>query len=651
MVFAQGSQRIPTGIVSPNIGVPIYPSFVRWYTAQVNCTVFIAGVRTWCTVEVRNSTDIMISPSTVGISLLTDGGGLEQCPYPQLQAISTTVLGFGFTPQHPGLDGTLKLTFLCMPLLIAVTNETLAYYSFNTSGGYNTTRVVPWYDEDLSIMKFTVQQPFAQLQQYAYSNLLNISGFMANDSWIAQFGVYRFPGYENGTQNGDMEGITLRNTTAVASLSQTVTVPANSVSCRFTIHYYFTAQYSTGINTWERIGEVQLSMQGIPFKVFTLYSHLRQVVVVTNNAGRGSLDGDLYTFEQLAADVSILPGEYEFTVSLLVDNRYNYQLWFLDPALHCAYSAETARTNLGDIRALERIYNSVGQNSTLSNWKIGSVFNGDPCINEWQGVKCNLNRVVGLHLENVGLSGVFPPIREMTYLEELRLAHNSLNGSFAVNNSALRIVDIEDNQIVQMSLSNGNFTYEGSQCLTLLNARQNRLSSFPNGITSLQRLELLDLSLNGMFGTVPNDFSTMTSLKGLFIDSNRLSGELPIGLPVYSLISADFAANQFTGTIPTQWSLLQNVLFIDVSTNFLNGTIPWSIGQIRTGDALVFRAANNFLTGITPYLQIRLLDVRSNFFSCPVMGPEIQTNTSAMNEIACWGLLQQCNSTAAPLGS
>ncbi len=119
MVHVDEQGRIATGRVLPNGGaVTVYPAAVRFRKANVSCSPIIAGEHVECMLQVINKTAIAISPSTLQINFLADGGFVTECPLPALRQVSSTELSFRFIPQRAGRAGALKLTFRGTPLVI-----------------------------------------------------------------------------------------------------------------------------------------------------------------------------------------------------------------------------------------------------------------------------------------------------------------------------------------------------------------------------------------------------------------------------------------------------------------------------------------------------------------------------------------------------
>jgi hypothetical protein len=630
---------------SSNRSITIFDPSVRFRIATVNCTTWISGVRSYCTVQVRNKTLLSISPANIRISLLTDGGGVSECPLPPLEVISSTMVGFSYTPQRGGSEGTISLQFLNNPLLIVSDNETINYFAnaanvlIRNITSIRQVDVIPWYTQDLSLKKFYVGPPFSFLQHYQSTNLAAYSAFNTTSNWVSQNGVAQFRGRQNLSSTDDLMAITL-NTSTQETIVQTIDVPSSSQQCRLRIYYYLLAK--GGAPEMETfVGSVKLSLSRTLIASFDLFVFQRQVIVVRSD-GRRSV-GDIFAMEQIAAEVSISTTPATVELNLTIDHRNAQQLFFVGPEVLCATS-NTAKTNLQDIRGLHRLFDAVGSSSTLLKWKTNGQFNGDPCTNQWQGVECRHMRVVSLRLANKSLSGVLPPLGELTMLETVDFSRNQITGGFPLNNSRLSRVDVSFNKLSSLSTSAGAFGLSSHKCIRYFDAKNNQITSFP-ALSLLPQIQMLDLSANEMRSQLP-DFSVVSpKLQSLQLSTNHLVGSLP-ALPA-TILSLDVSANRFSGSIP-QWQL-PKIKFIDISKNEINGTIPWTISQISSGE-VVFRAEDNFLTGLVPRLSFKLTDVRSNFFQCPLMRPEIDTNTSEMNVIVNWGVNNWCDFNSADAG-
>ncbi|XP_042977939.1 receptor-like protein EIX1 isoform X4 [Carya illinoinensis] len=176
--------------------------------------------------------------------------------------------------------------------------------------------------------------------------------------------------------------------------------------------------------------------------------------------------------------------------------------------------------------------------------------------------------------------------------------------------------------------------------LTILSLRSNGFyGSLPLNLCHLSNIQLLDLSLNKIGGTIPQCIKNLTSMSqkwrashnGIYsvqrayadhapfvwkgrmamfenslglvkiidLSSNKLHGEVPEELTsLTELISLNLSRNNFTGSITLKIGLLQNLQSLDLSRNQLRGEIPTSISDISFLSYLDL--SNNNLSGKIP---------------------------------------------------
>ncbi|XP_072970656.1 brassinosteroid LRR receptor kinase BRL1-like [Typha angustifolia] len=95
----------------------------------------------------------------------------------------------------------------------------------------------------------------------------------------------------------------------------------------------------------------------------------------------------------------------------------------------------------------------------------------------------------------------------------------------------------------------------------------------------------LDLSYNGLSGTIPDTFGYMAYLQVLNLGHNELSGMIPDSFGGLKSIGAlDLSHNHLTGFIPGALGTLNFLADFDVSNNNLTGPIP-TTGQLTTFSA------------------------------------------------------------------
>ncbi|XP_072965479.1 uncharacterized protein [Typha angustifolia] len=108
---------------------------------------------------------------------------------------------------------------------------------------------------------------------------------------------------------------------------------------------------------------------------------------------------------------------------------------------------------------------------------------------------------------------------------------------------------------------------------------------FPLGLEDCSSLTGLDLSNNHLSGPIPADISkTLTFVTTLDLSNNRFSGEIPIGLSNCRYLNVlDLQHNQLTGEIPWQMCHLIRLTSINVDDNLLSGPIPPFFSNLSSG--------------------------------------------------------------------
>ncbi|KAK9292163.1 hypothetical protein L1049_020122 [Liquidambar formosana] len=99
---------------------------------------------------------------------------------------------------------------------------------------------------------------------------------------------------------------------------------------------------------------------------------------------------------------------------------------------------------------------------------------------------------------------------------------------------------------------------------------------FPRGIENCTSLTGLDLSNNKLSGPIPSDISKrIPFITSLDLSSNSFYGEIPLGLANCSYLNIlKLDNNRLTGTIPLQLGLLNRLKTFSVSNNLLTGQVP-----------------------------------------------------------------------------
>ncbi|KEH18041.1 putative protein kinase RLK-Pelle-LRR-Xa family [Medicago truncatula] len=114
---------------------------------------------------------------------------------------------------------------------------------------------------------------------------------------------------------------------------------------------------------------------------------------------------------------------------------------------------------------------------------------------------------------------------------------------------------------------------------------------FPRGIVNCSSMTGLDLSVNDLSGTIPGDISTLLKfVTSLDLSSNEFSGEIPVSLANCTYLNVlKLSQNQLTGQIPLLLGTLDRIKTFDVSNNLLTGQVP----NFTAGGKVDVNYANN----------------------------------------------------------
>ncbi|XP_064972243.1 protein STRUBBELIG-RECEPTOR FAMILY 5-like isoform X2 [Musa acuminata AAA Group] len=210
-------------------------------------------------------------------------------------------------------------------------------------------------------------------------------------------------------------------------------------------------------------------------------------------------------------------------------------------------------TDQADVSALNVMYSSLNSPSQLTGW---SSSGGDPCGNNWKGIKCSGSSVTKITLSGLQLTGTMgyqlSSLISVTYFD---LSKNNLNGDIPYqlppNTTHLNLAG---------NALTGGIPYSVSQMnhLKYLNLASNQLSGqLTDMFGELSSLSLLDLSFNRFSGNLPNSFGSLSSLKTLNLQNNQ-----------------NVQNNQFTGWIPNKLKSINNLKV---------GGNSWSTGKPPPG--------------------------------------------------------------------
>ncbi|KAG2410117.1 Protein STRUBBELIG-RECEPTOR FAMILY 3 Leucine-rich repeat receptor kinase-like protein [Vigna angularis] len=165
-----------------------------------------------------------------------------------------------------------------------------------------------------------------------------------------------------------------------------------------------------------------------------------------------------------------------------------------------------ADTDPLDVATINSLYVALGS-PPLEGWK---AIGGDPCLEQWQGVRCVFSNITALSLSANKLNGSIPDaLSSLTQLSDLSLKDNHLNGEI------------------------------------------------PDAFLHFTDLINMDLSGNNLSGQLPPSMGNLSSLNTLHLQNNQLSGTLFVlqDLPLQDL---NIENNIFSGPIPPELLSIPN---------------------------------------------------------------------------------------------
>ncbi|PAN27135.1 hypothetical protein PAHAL_5G061000 [Panicum hallii] len=210
-----------------------------------------------------------------------------------------------------------------------------------------------------------------------------------------------------------------------------------------------------------------------------------------------------------------------------------------------------------DVLCLQHLKESLGDpHGALSSWNFShNATEGHHDICGFTGVECwpdyCKNRVMFLHLGNLGLQGSFPRgLQFCTSITTLNLSVNNLSGPLPAD------ISLQMPWVTHLHLSHNRFSGEippdisrRLPFVTFLDLSNNGFSGeIPRTIADLPYLNTLNLQNNQLAGRIPEQIGDLARLKSLNLSNNSLSGPIPGSLRRFA--AEDFAGNDGLCGVP-----------------------------------------------------------------------------------------------------
>uniref|UniRef100_A0A8I6YHL5 non-specific serine/threonine protein kinase n=1 Tax=Hordeum vulgare subsp. vulgare TaxID=112509 RepID=A0A8I6YHL5_HORVV len=214
----------------------------------------------------------------------------------------------------------------------------------------------------------------------------------------------------------------------------------------------------------------------------------------------------------------------------------------------------------------------------LSSWNSSSSH----CL--WPGVKCSPThpgRVVALQLFGLNLAGqISSSIGNLTFLTTLNLSTNGFSGQLPPLDhlQKLQVLDLSMNQL------HGSIPYAISNCSNLRKvdlAKNFLIGEIPPKVGLLPNLSVLRLSFNNLTGAIPPILANITSMEKLILSYNSLTGSIPHEFGKLTNMSRlSLGGNRLSGGFPQcLFNISKSLQILGLESNMLSNKLPSNIGD------------------------------------------------------------------------
>ncbi|XP_021297073.1 probable LRR receptor-like serine/threonine-protein kinase IRK [Herrania umbratica] len=176
------------------------------------------------------------------------------------------------------------------------------------------------------------------------------------------------------------------------------------------------------------------------------------------------------------------------------------------------------------------------------------------------------------------------------------IVDNPISTSPGTSLQKIQVLDLSHNSF-SGEITSDVGVLSGLQLLNL--SRNSIIGPIPGTVGELKALAVLDLSQNQLNGSIPMEIGGAYSLKDLRLNENFLEGKIPMSIENCTLLmSLIISQNNLSGTIPAAIGKLSNLQNVDLSFNSLVGTLPKQLANLP--NLLSFNISHNNLQGELP---------------------------------------------------
>ncbi|KAH7651408.1 Non-specific serine/threonine protein kinase protein [Dioscorea alata] len=149
---------------------------------------------------------------------------------------------------------------------------------------------------------------------------------------------------------------------------------------------------------------------------------------------------------------------------------------------------------------------------------------------------------------------------------------------------------------------------------------QNLTGSLPDEFSNLTSLQKIDLSFNYLNGNIPAAWASIP-LTDIELEGNHITGRIPDELGrITSLQYLSLESNLIEGPLPQSLGNLTNLLGLNVIANNIIGRLPESLGHLK--NMTYFLIGGNPITGKIPsfignWIQLYKLEIRGTSLEGP----------------------------------